>query len=72
MGLILHGSERDDTCASRPADSCASLASSSKPRRATGNHLWADRFDAVMTDVFEVQDRITAAVAGALAPRVLD
>ena len=36
----------------------------------TGNHVWADRFDAVMTDVFEVQDRITAAVAGALAPRV--
>jgi TolB-like protein len=36
----------------------------------TGSHVWADRFDAVMTDVFEVQDRITAAVAGALAPRV--
>jgi TolB-like protein len=36
----------------------------------TGSHVWADRFDAVMTDVFEVQDRITTAVAGALAPRM--
>jgi TolB-like protein len=36
----------------------------------TGSHVWADRFDAVMTDVFVLQDRITAAVAGALEPRI--
>jgi TolB-like protein len=36
----------------------------------TGTHVWADRFDGVMADVFELQDRITAAVAGALQPRI--
>jgi adenylate cyclase len=36
----------------------------------TGAHVWADRYDSVMSDVFELQDRITAAVAGALEPRV--
>jgi adenylate cyclase len=34
----------------------------------TGSHVWADRFDGVMADVFDLQDRITAAVAGALEP----
>ena len=37
----------------------------------TGSHVWADRFDGVMADVFELQGRITAAVAGALEPRIL-
>ena len=36
----------------------------------TGSHVWADRFDGVMADVFELQDQITAAVAGALEPRI--
>ena len=36
----------------------------------TGTHVWADRFDGGMADVFELQDRITAAVAGALEPRI--
>jgi adenylate cyclase len=36
----------------------------------TGAHVWADRFDGVMADVFELQDRITGAVAGALEPRI--
>lgn len=36
----------------------------------TGAHVWADRFDGVLADVFELQDRITAAVAGALEPRI--
>ncbi len=36
----------------------------------TGNHIWADRFDGVMADIFELQDRITAAVAGVLEPRI--
>ena len=36
----------------------------------TGSHIWADRFDGDMADVFELQDRITAAVAGALEPRI--
>jgi adenylate cyclase len=36
----------------------------------TGAHVWADRFDGIMSDVFALQDQITAAVAGALEPRI--
>ena len=36
----------------------------------TGAHLWADRFDGSLEDVFELQDRITASVVGAVAPRL--
>jgi adenylate cyclase len=34
----------------------------------TGAHLWAERFEGALDDVFELQDRITAAVATAVAP----
>jgi TolB-like protein len=34
------------------------------------SHVWADRFDGVMSRVFELQDQITTAVAGVLEPRV--
>ena len=37
---------------------------------ATGSHLWADRFDGGIEDVFELQDRITASVIGAIAPKL--
>lgn len=36
----------------------------------TGNHLWADRFDASLDDIFDLQDRVTASVVGAIAPRL--
>jgi adenylate cyclase len=36
----------------------------------TGNHVWADRFDGVMADIFELQDRIAATIAGVLEPRI--
>jgi len=36
----------------------------------TGVHLWADRFDSVLEEVFELQDRVTMAVAGAIEPSV--
>src|SRR5207342_3450013 len=32
----------------------------------TGAHLWADRFDGELEDVFELQDRVTASVVGAI------
>jgi TolB-like protein len=37
---------------------------------ATGTHLWADRFDGRMADIFDLQDQITASVVGAVAPRL--
>ncbi len=36
----------------------------------TGAHLWADRFDGELEDVFDLQDRITASVIGAIEPTV--
>src|SRR5262245_27440313 len=35
-----------------------------------GAHLWADRFEGALEDVFELQDRVTASVVGVIAPRV--
>jgi adenylate cyclase len=37
----------------------------------TGNHLWAERFDRDMTDVFAIQDEITQSVVGAIEPEML-
>lgn len=36
----------------------------------TGTHLWADRFDGAVEDVFDVQDRITERVATMVAPAI--
>src|SRR5438552_14265796 len=35
---------------------------------ATGAHLWADKFDGGVEDVFDLQDKITASVVGAIEP----
>jgi TolB-like protein/DNA-binding SARP family transcriptional activator len=37
---------------------------------ATGVHLWAGGFDGELADIFELQDRVTASVVGALAPEL--
>jgi TolB-like protein/Tfp pilus assembly protein PilF len=37
---------------------------------ATGVHLWADRFDGALEDIFDLQEQVTAKVVGAIAPRV--
>jgi TolB-like protein/class 3 adenylate cyclase len=34
----------------------------------TGTHLWADRFDGSLEDVFELQDKIAVSVAGIIEP----
>jgi serine/threonine-protein kinase len=34
-----------------------------------GSHIWSERYDRQLTDVFEVQDEIAAAIAGALRVR---
>jgi tetratricopeptide (TPR) repeat protein len=36
----------------------------------TGAHLWAERFEGKLDDVFELQDQVTARVVGAIAPKV--
>ncbi len=36
----------------------------------SGNHLWADRFDGTLEDVFDLQDRITEQIVLAVAPEV--
>lgn len=36
----------------------------------TGTHLWADRFEGRLEDIFELQDEIAASVAGAIAPQM--
>src|SRR5271169_1732562 len=35
---------------------------------ASGQHLWADRFDGTLEDTFDLQDRITESVIGSVAP----
>jgi TolB-like protein/class 3 adenylate cyclase len=37
---------------------------------ATGAHLWADRFDGGLGDIFDLQDQVTERVVGAIAPAV--
>ena len=34
----------------------------------TGAHLWADRFDGALEDIFDLQDQVTSMVVGAIAP----
>jgi TolB-like protein/class 3 adenylate cyclase/Tfp pilus assembly protein PilF len=37
---------------------------------ATGVHLWADRFDGAVEDIFDLQDQVTASVMGAIGPKL--
>ena len=34
----------------------------------TGIHLWADRFDGALNNVFDLQDQVASSVAGAIEP----
>jgi adenylate cyclase len=36
----------------------------------TGTHLWADRFDGSLEDIFELQDKVALSVAGVIEPTV--
>jgi adenylate cyclase len=38
----------------------------------TGKHVWAERYDRDLTDIFAVQDEITEAVTIAIAPAIAD
>jgi len=37
---------------------------------ATGAHIWADRIDGALDDIFELQDQVASSVAGAIEPRL--
>lgn len=37
---------------------------------ANGSHLWAERYDGALADVFDLQDRIASSIAGAIIPTV--
>ena len=39
---------------------------------ATGNHIWADRYDGELTDVFALQDEITRKAVAAIEPSLLE
>ena len=36
----------------------------------TGVHLWADRFEGALEEIFDLQDQVTASVVGAIAPQL--
>ncbi len=38
---------------------------------ATGSHIWADRFERDLTDIFALQDEVTVAVVSAIQPKLL-
>ena len=38
----------------------------------TGFHLWAEKFDGALEDVFEFQDKVASSVAGVIDPLLLD
>ncbi|SDD69401.1 adenylate cyclase [Bradyrhizobium brasilense] len=37
----------------------------------TGTHIWADRFERDLTDIFALQDEVTVAVVSAIQPKLL-
>jgi TolB-like protein/Flp pilus assembly protein TadD len=37
---------------------------------ATGKHIWADKFDGELVDIFDLQDRVTKGVIAAMEPRL--
>jgi tetratricopeptide (TPR) repeat protein len=36
----------------------------------TGNHIWAERYDRVLEDVFAVQEEVTQAIVAVIAPQI--
>ncbi len=36
----------------------------------SGKHIWAEKFDRVLADIFDVQEEVTRAIVGAIAPQI--
>lgn len=62
VGYVVEGSVRKDGDQVRIAAQLVDVA--------TGSHLWADRYDRNLADVFAVQDEITQAVVAAIEPQL--
>jgi TolB-like protein/DNA-binding winged helix-turn-helix (wHTH) protein/Tfp pilus assembly protein PilF len=62
VGYIVEGSVRKDGDHVRIAAQLVDVA--------TGSHLWAERYDRNLADVFAVQDEITQAVVAAIEPQL--
>ena len=59
----------------RPRRQCSQIGRPRARHRAvnrggSGHHLWADRFEGDVADIFEIQDQIVTRVVGAIAPRL--
>ena len=37
---------------------------------AAGDHLWAERFDSTLDDLFDLHDELATSVVGAIAPQL--
>jgi TolB-like protein/DNA-binding SARP family transcriptional activator len=62
VGYVLEGSVRKAEARLRISGQLVDTA--------TGGHLWADRFEGSLENVFDLQDRITTSVIAAIAPRL--
>ena len=36
----------------------------------SGNHIWSDKYDRVLADIFDVQEEVTRAIVGAIEPQI--
>ncbi len=36
----------------------------------TGNHLWAEKYDQLLEDMFDLQEEVTRSIVGAIAPQI--
>jgi TolB-like protein/class 3 adenylate cyclase/Flp pilus assembly protein TadD len=62
VGYVLEGSVRKAGKRVRITAQLIDTASSA--------HIWTDRFDGVLDDIFELQDRVAVCVAGVIEPRL--
>jgi TolB-like protein/tetratricopeptide (TPR) repeat protein len=62
VGYVLEGSVRKEGPRMRVTAQLNEVA--------TGSHIWAERYDRDLADVFQIQDEITAAIVGSVEPRL--
>ena len=62
VAYVLEGSVRKDAGRVRISTQLVDTA--------TGSHIWADRFEDELTGIFDLQDKVTARVVGAVAPKL--